>query len=61
MTVGGSGDSAFLRVRLPSAAGEERLEGSLALGKVDGRWYVEALSLESAVSGPLSFDPTRSE
>ena len=61
LSFGGGGDSAYLRVRLPGATGEERLEGSLALGKVEGAWYVEALSLDPGAAGPLRFDPARSE
>ncbi|HOX32279.1 MAG TPA: hypothetical protein PLB91_08105 [Spirochaetales bacterium] len=53
------GSSATLRLRLPSSPGEERVEGSLALGLVDGVWYVEALGLDPQASGPLSFDPDR--
>jgi hypothetical protein len=56
------GAAASLRVRLGSRAGEERLEGSLSLGFVDGTWYVEALSLDPPAEGgrsPLSFDPSR--
>jgi hypothetical protein len=59
--------SASLRVRLPSGPGEERLEGSLALGKIEGSWYVEALALDppppgGKAGGPassLAFDPAR--
>ena len=65
-----AGDSASLRVRLASGPGRERLEGSLALGRFDGKWYVEALSLdpppsESAAEGKEGaaarpvFDPFR--
>ena len=53
------GSSATLRLRLPSSPGEERVEGSLALGLVDGVWYVEALGLDPRASGALSFDPDR--
>jgi hypothetical protein len=69
-TIGIEGDSAYLRVRLASSPGEERLEGSLALGKFDDAWFVEALSLDppardraaSAADGGSrrpAFDPAR--
>jgi hypothetical protein len=58
-----SGEDASLKLRLPFAGtGSEsatapREEGLLSLRKVDASWYVEALSLDPPVSGPLIFDP----
>lgn len=51
------GPDASLRIRLPAAAGESRVEGLLSLRKAGDTWYVEALALDPPVDGPLAFNP----
>lgn len=55
------GDSASLRVRLPSTLDEGRAGAILSLGKIDGSWYVAAMSMdnpqgEGADAAPPVFD-----
>ncbi len=55
-----SGFDASLRLRLPAAVGEPRVEGLLSLRKVDDAWYVEALALDPPEEGTLAFNPDAS-
>lgn len=54
------GPDASLRLRLPAAAGDARVEGLLSLRKIDDTWYIEALALEPPTAEPLAFNPNAS-
>jgi hypothetical protein len=54
------GQGASLRVRMPGAASEARVEGLLSLRKSGGSWFVEGLSLDPPASAELVFNPDTS-